>query len=190
MSMVMIRGGDAAPASRSEARRDAAEYLGPARVIALSPGGVTVELPDGRTAPVELAFTLPYEPAMDDVLLVIGRGERSYAIGVLHGTGRTVLSLQGDVALHARDGALSLSADKGVAIRGQELDLQAGKIRVVADTIVQKVASVYQRISALLSVQAREAHTLVETTTLTKAKNATILTDETVTVNGKQVLLG
>ena len=167
------------------------DYLGPATVVAVEEGRVAVELP-GEAEPiaVELAFSLPYEPALADTLLVIGRDEKVYAIGVLHGTGRTVLSLQGDVELHARDGALSLSGDKGVKLRGPELEVEAGKIRMVADAVVQKFNSVYQRVSTLLSVRAQEAHTVVEKTSFTQAKNASILTEETVTVNGKQVLLG
>jgi hypothetical protein len=137
-----------------------------------------------------MALALPYEPALGDTLLVIGRAQRYYAIGVLHGAGRTVLSLAGDIAVHARDGELSLSGDKGVSIRGPEVAVEAGKIRMVADAMVQKLNSVYQRVSALLSVRAGDSHTIVERTALTKAKNATILTEDTVTVNGKQILLG
>ncbi|AUX30365.1 MULTISPECIES: DUF3540 domain-containing protein [Sorangium] len=166
------------------------EYLGPARVTSAEAGAIAVELPGGQPVAVQMALALPYEPALDDTLLVIGRDDAYYAIGVLHGRGRSVLSLQGDVAVHAREGALSLCGDKGVEIRGPELEVQAGKIRMVADAVVQKFASVYQRVSALLSVQASESHTVVEKTSFTKAKNATILTEETVTVNGKQILLG
>ncbi|WP_438028300.1 DUF3540 domain-containing protein [Sorangium sp. So ce233] len=177
--------------ARAEVAALPGEYLGPARVTALvEAGAVAVELPGGQPVAVEMALALPYEPALGDTLLVIGRGESYYAIGVLHGRGRTVLSLQGDVAVHAREGALSLSGDRGVEIRGPELDVQTGKIRMVADAVVQKFTSVYQRVSALLSVQASESHTVVEKTSFTKAKNATILTEETVTVNGKQILLG
>ena len=167
------------------------EYLGPARVTAVEGVEITVEIP-GRAGSILVApaFVLPYAPAVGDTLLVIGRGERHYAIGVLHGTGTTSLSLQGNVALHARDGALSLSGDHGVTIRGPELEVEVGKARVVADAVVQKLNSLYQRVSGLLSVRAIEAHTVVEKTSFTKAKNASILTEETVTVNGKQVLLG
>ncbi|WP_441287911.1 DUF3540 domain-containing protein [Sorangium sp. KYC3313] len=177
-------------AGRDGAAALPSEYLGPGRVTAAEGGAIAVELPGGQPVAVEMALALPYEPAVGDTLLVIGREERYYAIGVLHGAGRTVLSLQGDVALHARDGELSLSGDKGVAIRGPELEVQAGKIRMVADAVVQRFTSMVQRVSALLSVQASESHTIVEKTAFTKAKNATILTEETVTVNGKQILLG
>ncbi|WP_437667385.1 DUF3540 domain-containing protein [Sorangium sp. So ce1182] len=180
--------GAALPAAGGAALPD--EYLGPARVTAAEGGAVAAELPGGQAVAVEMALALPYEPALGDTLLVIGRAERYYAIGVLHGRGRTVLSLQGDVAVHAREGALSLSGDRGVEIRGPELDVHTGNIRMVADAVVQKFTSMYQRVSALLSVQASESHTVVEKTSFTKAKNATILTEETVTVNGKQILLG
>jgi hypothetical protein len=176
-----------APAAEPVSSR---EYLGPGRVTAAEGGTVTVELPDGQAASVVMALALPYEPVVGDTLLVIARGESSYAIGVLHGTGRTVLSLPGDIELHAREGALSLSGDRGVEIRGPELAVETGKIRMMADTVVQKFTSVYQRVSALFSLHANEAHTVVDRTSFTKAKNATILTEETVTVNGKQILLG
>jgi hypothetical protein len=168
-----------------------AEYLGPARVTASEGGRIAVEIPD-RAGPVavEPAFVLPYDPAIGDVLLVIGRGEKHYAIGVLHGTGTTALTLQGNVAIHAEGGALSLSGDKGVAIRGPEIEVEGGKVQMVADAVVQKLNSVYKRVSGLLSVRAGEAHTVVERTSFTHAKNATLLTEETATVNGKQILLG
>jgi hypothetical protein len=190
-----LTGGAPSAASASSALAGGApsaaeDYLGPGQVTSAEGGRVVVELPGGRSVDVVMALALPYEPAPGDTLLVIGRRESHYAIGVLHGTGRTVLSLPGDVAVHAAGGALSLSGDQGVAIRGPELDVQVGKIQTVAGAVVQKVASLYQRVSALFSVHAGEAHTVVEKTSFTKAKNATLLTEETVTVNGKQILLG
>jgi hypothetical protein len=166
------------------------DYLGPATVVATEGPRPTVELTDGMIVPVEMALALPYEPALGDSLLVVGRGPHHYVIGVLHGTGRTALTLPGDVDLHASGGSLSLSGDKGVQIRGPELEIQVGKLRMMASAVVQTFTSIHQRVSELLSVQAGEAHTLVENTSFTKAKNATLLTEETVTVNGKQIHLG
>ena len=42
----------------------------------------------------------------------------------------------------------------------------------------------------MLSVHAREVHTVVDETHLTKAKSASVLTEETMTINGKQIHLG
>jgi hypothetical protein len=166
------------------------DYLGPAEVVAVEAGAVTVELPGGPAVEARLALALPYEPAIGDVLLVIGKGGAHYVIGVLHGAGRTALALHGDVALHAVDGTLSLTGDKGVEVRGPEIDVQTGKLRMVADAVVQKFASVWQRVSSVLSVHAGQTHTVVDGGTFAQSKSATILTEQTVTINGKEIYLG
>lgn len=168
----------------------AEEYLGPAEVIEESPGKVVVSLPDGHRAVAELAFSMPYAPAVGDVLLVIGRGARLYAIGVIHGAGKTALSIQGDVDLRSVNGKLSLSGDRGVEIRGPEVSVYATAFRMVARDVTQKVESLYQRVSAVLRVHARETQTVVDEGAVTQAKRAAILTEETVTINGRQVHLG
>src|SRR5262249_13392719 len=72
-----------------------AESLGQASVTAVEGPDVVVELPDGAEARVALAFTFPYAPAPGDVLLVIGKDGTHYAIGVLHGAGKTTLTFPG-----------------------------------------------------------------------------------------------
>lgn len=166
------------------------EYLGPASVVDVDGGDVRVELPEGDTVIVEPAFVVPYRPAPGDVLLVIARGKARYAIGVLHGTGKTVLSLPGDVEIRAEGGALRLFGEKGVEVLGPEVTLAAEKLRVVAAAASQKFGSLVQRVRDLLHVQAREMHTVVDETSVTKAKSASVLTEETMTINGKQVHLG
>jgi hypothetical protein len=165
------------------------EYLGPAEVVSVSAGAAEVELPGGDVAHARLALAFPYRPEPGDTLLVVGRDEAFYVIGVLDGTGATELSLPGDVAIRA-SGALHLEGATGVDIRGPEVSLDAGKLRVAADAMVQKLGSLYQRVSALWSVRARDAEALIEGSSLTRAKTAAILTDETMSINGKQIHLG
>jgi hypothetical protein len=66
-----------------------AEYLGPASVLRLEGSDVVAELPEGAEVRVALAFAFPYAPAEGDVLLVIGKDEAYYAIGVLQGSGES-----------------------------------------------------------------------------------------------------
>ncbi len=172
------------PATQTE------EYLGPAEVLEVRPTSVIVSLPDGATAAAELAFAMPYTPAVADVLLVIGRGSRHYAIGVLHGAGRTAFAIQGDVELRSVNGRLSLSGDQGVDLRGPEVGVYTTALRMVARDVTQKFESVWQRVSALLHVHAGEAQTIVDQASVTQAKRAAILTEETVTVNGREIHLG
>jgi hypothetical protein len=166
------------------------DYLGPAEVDRAAGHEVFVRLPaGGPPVRVELALAFPYEPAPGDVILVIGKGEAYFAIGVLKGTGRSVLSLPGDVALHA-EGELHLSGGKGVRVTAPEIELYADKMRAVAGTVVQTFTSMFQRVSELLSVHAGESHTLVEGASYAQSKSAAIVTQETVTINGDEIHLG
>jgi hypothetical protein len=170
--------------------REAEEYLGPAQVVEVRAHEVLVSLPDAGTACAALAFAMPYVPAVDDVLLVIGRGGKHYAIGVLHGAGRTSFSIQGDVDLRSVNGKLSLSGDRGVEVRGPEVDVYTTALRMVARDVTQKFESLFQRVSSLLRVHAGEAQTIVDGGAVTQAKRAAIVTEETVTINGREVHLG
>src|SRR4051812_14422405 len=87
------------------------QYLGAGRVTAVGAGSLTVELEDGAEVEATMALAFPYRAAMGDVLLVIGRRDRSvsaegrtartsdrhYVIGVLAGKGETDLRFTGDV---------------------------------------------------------------------------------------------
>jgi hypothetical protein len=173
-----------APAARGS------EYLGPARVIEASGRRAQVELPEGARVEARLAIAYPYEPAPGDTLLLFGRGEEYYAIGVLEGQGRAVLSFKGDVEVRAEGGTLSLAGDKGVSISGEEVAVQAGQIKMIAGAVVQTFASLYQRVTELLSSRSKRSHTIVDEAAFTQAKSAAIVTEESVTINGKEVHLG
>lgn len=180
--------GDAVTERRPAAGRE--DYLGPAEVTRVSAGSVEATLPGGGAITARMALAVPYQPVIGDVLLVIGKGEDHYVIGVLRGRGQTRLALQGDVDLHATDGTLRLSADKGVRISGPEVAIETRRLGVVAGTLVEHLSSVVRRVTGLLSVQAGDAHTIADGTILQQSKNASILTEETVAVNGRQVHLG
>lgn len=174
---------------RPEAQ-SACEYLGPAEV--LSPGArhVEAELPSGRRVRAAFALMFPYEAAVGDAVLVIGSPDGYYVIGVLHGTGRTVLELQGDVDLRAAGGSLRLSADEGVEISAPEVEVRTGRLHLLAEAATQTFASLRQRVRELWSVQAGTTHTVVEGAAFSQAKSATMLTEEKMTLNGKAIHLG
>ena len=85
---------------------------------------------------------------------------------------------------------MRIAADKGIEMDGPEISLRAGALRVVAEKVVEKFTWLHQRVATLLSVQAKEMHTVVDGATTTNAKSATITTEEMVTINGKQIHLG
>jgi hypothetical protein len=166
------------------------DYLGPGNVVAALPHEVTVEIRGAEQVRAQMALSIPYAPVVGDVLLVIGKGEEHYVIGVLVGTGKTQLSFQGAVDLRATGGPLTLSSDQGVAIHGPEMEIQTGKLHVFAGTVVEKLGSLYQRIRGALNVHAETAHTVVDDASFLTAKNASIVTEETMSINGDQIHLG
>jgi hypothetical protein len=168
----------------------AEEYLGPATVTTVGAGELGARLPSGTVVRAELALAFPYRPASEDVVLVIGRGDAHYVIGVLRGSGETALSFDGDVSLRAVRGKLRLTGDEGVEVQGRELEILVGTFKVIADSMVQKATSAYQRITGLLRLRAGESQTMIDGTSSSRAKNAVMLTEEKMTLNGKQIYLG
>ncbi|KYG04912.1 hypothetical protein BE21_44000 [Sorangium cellulosum] len=165
--------------------------LGPATVIRVGPADVEVRLRSGAPARARLALAFTYEPAEGDVVLVIGdEAQGHYVIGVLQGRGRASLELPGDVEVRAVGGVLRLAGDNGVEIAAPDVGIEARSLRVLAGAVVQRFASLRQRVSELLHVHAGQSHTVVDGAAHTQARSAAILTEEKMTLNGKAIHLG
>jgi hypothetical protein len=166
------------------------DYLGPGNVVDVAPHEITVLVRGSERVRAQMALSIPYEPRVGDVLLVIGKGDDHYVIGVLVGHGKTSLSFQGAVDLRATGGPLTLSSDQGVAIHGPEMEIQTGKLHVFAGAMVEKLGSLYQRVRGALNVHAEKTHTVVDDASFMTAKNASIVTEETMSINGNEIHLG
>jgi hypothetical protein len=164
-----------------------APFIGPAVVDEVDGRAVVVSLAFGRAVRAELA--IPYEPVPGDTLLVIGE-EEHWVIGVLSGRGKHVLAQTGDVVVHAVGGALDLRGDAGVRISAPAVEVRAGALRTIAETVVEAFGTLHQRVADLLHVQARQACTMVEKESILQARSASIHTEETVNVNGREIHLG
>ena len=167
------------------------QYLGPGEVVEAHPDNVRVRLPSSDLeVEARMALAIPYEPKRGDVLLVIGRDRDYYVIGVLAGSGRTLLSFQGDVHLEAVGGELALSGDRGVTVRGPEVSVESERVSMFGDALVQKFASVLQRVTSGFRTHAGEVQTLVDGPSITQANSAAIQTEKSVVINGREIHLG
>jgi len=171
---------------------DDALFLGPTSVVGTHASGqVDVRLPSGRVVRATPALAFQYEAAVgDDVLVIQKRDEPAWILGVIRSTGRGVVSFPGDLEIRADGGTLTLSGEAGVAIAGPDVEVRAGKLRTFAGAVIEHAESFAQRVRELYSVHAGEAHTIVEGTSLAQAKRAKIITEETVSVNGREIHLG
>ncbi len=168
----------------------ASDYLGPGHVVLVRPHEVEVEIRGSERVSAQMALSIPYAPELGDVLLVIGKDGEHYVIGVLHGSGKTALSFQGAVDLRAVGGPVTISSDQGVAIHGPEIEIQTGKLSMYAGTAVQKFTSLYQRVREAVNLHAGKQHTVVDDASFMTAKNASIVTEETMSINGSEIHLG
>lgn len=176
-------------------------YLGPARITpAEGPRGkVHVRLPSGDEAWARVALAGTYEPAAGDEVLVIGQDTSElFVIGVLRGSGRTTLSVPGDLAIIARQGGITLSARRGVQIKSEQaieaeaplVRLKAGKLETVATRIVQTAHELYGWFTGLWQLKSHRLRAVADTTAHLKGEEMHIRANKEVYVNGETVNLG
>jgi len=164
-------------------------FLGPVSVVRLVGSTPLVSIA-GAEVRAEMALAYPYQPQVGDELLVIGRGDSYYVIGVLRATGEVSLRFVGDVRLHAVAGKLELAGDEGVRVRGKSIELAARKLQMMADSVKQQANAWYQRVRDTLDVHAGDKRELVDGDLSVRADRASTLTRGVVTINGKEVHLG
>lgn len=152
---------------------------------------ITVQMPGaGATCRVTPAFTIPYRPAVDDQLLVIGTPPKLYAIGLIAGAGQLDLSIAGDISLHARGGKLTLSGDHGVAIEAPSVIVTALRLDVVAEHLTELLGHALRRVRDVFTLQAGSSSTFVEGHASQHSETAVVAATGNITVSGAQVHLG
>ena len=171
--------------------RQPGDYLGPGHVVAIVPHEVEVEIRGGERARAQMALSIPYEPCVGDVLLVIGKDDEHYVIGVLHGSGQDLALLPGRRgpprvgrpahALERRGRGHSRAGDgdpdgQAPGVRRR----RGGEARVALPA----------RARDALNVHAGKTHTVVDDASFMTAKNASIVTEETMSINGNEIHLG
>lgn len=166
-----------------------AMYLGPAKVVEARALDVDIELPNSQQKRARLALAYAYEARVGDEVLVIGNPDGHWIIGVINGQGPAILRFPADAELSA-GGSLRITADQSVEVQARDFSVMTQKIRLMATEAAQTFKSLRQRVHELLSVQAGQTHTVVEGSMHSQAKSATILTEEKVSINGKEVHLG
>ncbi len=165
-------------------------FLGAATVLGVGPASLEARLPTGEIVHPKLALAFPFTPAEGDSLLVIGQDERYFVIGVIESRGETHLKFAGNVEVHAVGGELELHGDQGVELHGPQIDIKTKRLNVVADKATEVFGTIFTRVKELMSVHAGSTDTVVRGQWSTRAKRATVTSEETVTINGKQVHLG
>ncbi len=165
-------------------------YLGPGEVVASAASTVRVRITGGEEVAAELALAFPFRPSKGDVLLVIGKDDAYFVIGVLAGAGRTVLEFSGDVELRSLTGKVEISGARGVSLQSPVIEIGAEKLKIVAHAVTETMTTLFSRVRDVMTVHAGESRSLVKGHSYAQSKRAQINTEETVSINGREIHLG
>lgn len=168
---------------------DDATFLGAAVVRSARGATVEVDLGDGRDRPVRMALAFPYAPAEGDELLVIGREDACFVIGVLHAQNGVHLRFPGNLHLSA-ERELRLEADERIELTGKHLAIRVERMRIVADRVVESARELYQTVRDVWRVNAGRKEEVTTGEWVTRSERANLTTQETISINGKEVRLG
>ncbi len=130
-------------------------YLGPARVVMSAGRRVKVELPD-EVVWAQLALASPYQPEEGDRVLVMGQAGSWYAIGLLEGAGTTVITVPGDLELHAPKGAIRLRAGRGIHLRSPRIRIASQRLELFANDFLQRFRGDYRLKAERINEEAKD----------------------------------
>lgn len=166
-----------------------ASYLGPGHVLAVEPGRVLVSLPAAK-AWATLALGNGYKPVERDVMLVIGKDDAFWVIGVVAGRGRTTLHAHGDLELQAPHGRIDLLARDGITVRGGLVQVIAKTFEQVAETARQRFDELCCQVKGVMRWRSKRAETEVEEVHRTHAGRIVQHADKDVSIDGEKIHLG
>ena len=166
-----------------------APYLGHGQVLAVDNGRVLVAL-SGAKAWATMALGNGYAPVVGDVLLVIGKGEAFYVIGVIAGRGRTTLSAHGDLELRAPHGRIDLLARDGINLRAGLVQIVGKTWEVVAETVRHRFGELCCQVKEVMRWRSKRAETEVEDVHRTQAGRIVQRADKDVSIDGEKIHLG
>lgn len=164
-------------------------FFGPTTVVAVEGRDVLLESEDvPRRARVAMAQS--YRPAIGDEVLAIGRDDDWYVIGLLSGSGETVLAAPGDVTIAAPSGKLQLLARDGIVLKGGLVTILAEKVELTAAHLFQRLSSLTQWVSGAVHRRLGRERTHVEGDSDLKAGRIVQVADADVTIDGQRINLG
>lgn len=163
--------------------------LSPARVARAEDGRVQLEFPD-ELAWATVALAYPYAPAVNDDVLAIGQNGTWYVIGVLRGSGKTNLTVPGDLTIRAPSGAIEIAAARGVRIKAPTVQVVADKLDLAARAAFERFAQATRWVKETFQLRAGRLRSRVEGTYDLKAERIVERADGDVKIDGNQIKLG
>lgn len=163
--------------------------LSPVPVTESAPGKVRVLTEEGEVwAGNALAF--PYQPERGDLVLAIGQQGKWFVIGVLKAKGAMHFQFPADAVFSAPRGEITLKAAKGLELHSPNVRLRAGKLELIARSVIEKADTAWRWIKGLMQVRAGRERTDIDEISQTTAKRFLVKAKEDVKLDGDKIYLG
>jgi hypothetical protein len=164
-------------------------WLGPARVLRAAGNRVQIELPD-EIAWASVAVACPYQAAVGDSVLAIGQRGSWYVIGVLEGTGKTIIKVPGDLAILAPAGKIEIKSGREVRIKSPAVRIVAGKLEAMARSIFERFAQATRWVKETFQLRSGRYRARVEGTYDVQADRIVERAEDDVIIDGREIKLG
>lgn len=162
--------------------------LSQARVLRAAGQRVLLEF-DDEVVWGELALGYPYEPAVGDRVLAIGQDGSWYVIGVLQGTGKTTLTVPGDLTIRA-GGEIEMNAVRGVRIKSPTVQIMARKLELLAQSVFERFTHATRWVKETFQIRTGRWRARVEGTYDVKAERIVERAEGDVKIDGREINLG
>ncbi len=163
-------------------------HVGQAQVVAVEADGRPRVRLSAGAAEVVATWAIPYryEPAVGDLLTVIGREGAFYVLGVAHGAGRSRLWFVGDASLRAGR-TLRLRADRGIRAVGRRLTQRAERLELEARELHAHSETAATRIKGLSQLVAGGVRRITAGPEGVVARAVRVLGRDTVKLDGEHI---
>lgn len=164
-------------------------YIGPARVLEAYGPRVRLEMSERDVWGI-VAIPYPYRPEPGDLVLIIGRGDDMYVIGVIEGKGTTTFTCPGDLKFFAPKGKIDFASTEEITIRSPKVRINAKKLEFIAQTVIERFENARRFVKETLKIYAGRMGTIVESTYRVKGMRIIGRAKKEVKLDGRKIHLG
>ncbi len=160
-------------------------------VLETQEGGALIQVGDREPVHARLALFVPYQPSVGDVVLVHGRHEELYVIGLLEGSPTWAWNAKGRLRIAARNGRLHLHGRDGVSVSGETIRIRAREeLNLAATRTHEAFQRLERRVRGSYAVFAHELVDRSDAQWFVRAKRVAVKVNEAMFINSEVVRAG
>ena len=123
-------------------------------------------------------------------MLTVGQDGAWYVIGVLQGSGKTSMTVPGDLCFRAPFGSIELTAARRVKIKSPAVQIVTGKLELLARSVFERFTHAQRWVTETFQIRSGRLRARVKGSYDIKAERILERADGDVKIDGRQIKLG